>query len=508
MVSGWAMKWKNWNRAIGRLPFFLLFLFWASRLPGLVALPLHNDEGLHITRAIEVWHGHPFWAIQDGKIVNHFLIAALFPQQNPIFAARIPTILISMIGLAAGIALAHRLGGRWAGVLAAFLWIVNPYLFFYERMAFSDAQAGAMGVLALYSALRAAESESRQSARRWTLLAGASLTFAALLKVSAIPFAASVGVVLLFMGHAPIRRRIESLALVGAIMMAGFAVPVFYLASRGQGIFDIALGWIGSGSGGDLPLFDNLRRLENIVFGFDAASISLILIALMAIVMLISGGQRVRWMLVAGAIPLLTIVIFGREVMSRHFVVALPMLTVMAGIESANGIRTTRWDMPRTRWIRALGAAALVMLALPFFLTAYRQPDALPLAELMRTQYITEHPSGYGLREAMVDFPNRVEQGVPIVASMFPDSCRRANFYAHEGYTLLCTDAPGIDLIHSILGESGRVYVLTDTSPLIGVDMGIFDDKDIEITHIKAYARPGETDENASVMLYSIAMQP
>ena len=33
----------------------LLCIFWLSRLAGLEALPLHNDEGLHLTRAVEVY---------------------------------------------------------------------------------------------------------------------------------------------------------------------------------------------------------------------------------------------------------------------------------------------------------------------------------------------------------------------------------------------------------------------------------------------------------------------
>ena len=43
----------------------LLLVLWGTRLLALEALPLHNDEGLHLTRAVEVWNGHPFWQISD-----------------------------------------------------------------------------------------------------------------------------------------------------------------------------------------------------------------------------------------------------------------------------------------------------------------------------------------------------------------------------------------------------------------------------------------------------------
>lgn len=49
----------------------LLWVFWLTRIPALEALPLHNDEGLHLRRAVEVWALHPFFDISDGKIINH-----------------------------------------------------------------------------------------------------------------------------------------------------------------------------------------------------------------------------------------------------------------------------------------------------------------------------------------------------------------------------------------------------------------------------------------------------
>jgi hypothetical protein len=96
----------------------LLLILWGTRLLALEALPLHNDEGLHLTRAVEVWNGHPFWAISDGKIINHWLIAAFYPQNAPVFAGRIATLFVSMIGLAAGCALAKRLSGAARALLA------------------------------------------------------------------------------------------------------------------------------------------------------------------------------------------------------------------------------------------------------------------------------------------------------------------------------------------------------------------------------------------------------
>lgn len=102
-----------------RSPFAVMvvagILLFAGRIDGLTTLPLHNDEGLHLTRAIEVWNGHPFWAIHDGKIVNHWAIPLFYPQNAPDFVGRIPTILIALLGLSAGIWIGRAFGGTAGG---------------------------------------------------------------------------------------------------------------------------------------------------------------------------------------------------------------------------------------------------------------------------------------------------------------------------------------------------------------------------------------------------------
>src|SRR5260221_6861197 len=117
-------------------PDLLLILFFcASRIAALSALPLHNDEGLHLTRAIQVWNGHPFYDIGDGKILGVWLIAAFYPQVSPVFVARIATVFVSALGLAAGIALARLASKRRsAALLVGLLWLISPYLFFFERV--------------------------------------------------------------------------------------------------------------------------------------------------------------------------------------------------------------------------------------------------------------------------------------------------------------------------------------------------------------------------------------
>jgi len=538
-----------------------LLVLWGTRLNALELLPLHNDEGLHLTRAVEVWNAHPFWAISDGKIVNHWLIAAFYPQNAPVFAGRIATVFVAMLGLAAGMALARRFSGGVGAALTAALWIACPYLFFYERLAFSDAEAGALAAAAIlfsfqfsvfshqspaihqktffsdqpstlvtrYSLL--VTFNSVLSPQSSVLLSGLFLAAAMLFKFTAAPYAVSVALIVLLAGNRTMRQRLISLGIIALTVILCFAVPLGYLLLKGDDLFAIAFGWIGGSSGGQPALAANLERLWGQLSGFG--SFTWVILTLVGLAFLVSGfqfpvsrkdssalsnqqklvtrhslpipfnsvlsTQYSVLLLVAALLPLLLILILGREVLSRHFVVVLPLLLTVAGAGLGRGLGRIR-DMRSRQMVTAFGIVGLAFGVIPFMLTAYTNPAALPLPEDARYEHITSHSSGYGLSEAVAAFPQTIAaRDLPIIASMFPDSCRRANFYAAPGFTMQCADAPGLPQIEAALSQRGAVYVLVDDAPSIGIDVTTLDAR---ATPIAAYPRPGESPENASVVLW------
>jgi hypothetical protein len=474
---------------------FLLVL-WGIRLLALEALPLHNDEGLHLTRAVEVWNGHPFWQISDGKIINHWLIALFYPQHSPVFVGRVATLFVAMIGLAAGYRLSRDLFGATAAALGACLWLASPYLFFYERLAFSDAEAGALVVLALLASVRLAQHGRWRNAVR----TGLSFALAGLFKFTAAPFAVMVVIVVLAMSRVPWRRRLLNLAAVFATVAVCFVLPFVYLVVRGRGFFTIALDWLGGASGGTVgaTFGDNLARLWEQLAGFGLPVWTMIL--LLGLVLLVAQRPRLGMILLATLfVPLFIIVYFGREVLPRHFVVALPLALVLGGA-GIGGVIASHKSTALNWTASVIVVASLLAGALPFMSTAYADPGSLALPQIERMQFITEHSSGFGLREAVSAFPQTITQrDLPIIASMFPDGCRRANFYAVDELVMGCPQAPGEPEIVSALDDRNALYVLVDTAPVIGIDVTTLD---AQATRIASYPRPGETDETATVVLW------
>lgn len=478
----------------------LVLIFWLSRVAGLEALPLHNDEGLHLTRAVEVWKLHPFWEIRDGKIINHWAIALLYPQTAPVFVGRIATVFVSLIGFAAGYALVRRLFGASAALLSGALWIASPYLFFFERLAFSDAEAGALVVLALWASWLLAQ---RGTVRR-AIFAGFAFGLAMLFKFTAAPFALSVALVVLLLARYPFPRRVLLLFIAGAVVVLLFAIPVGYLLLRGDELFSIALGWIGGGSsGGQSNIAANVNMLAAQFTSFGTplwSGLMLMGLVLLAVVRPRTGGVLV----LAVVLPLAIIIVLGREVLPRHFVVALPALLTLGG--AGIGAALDQWLKPEALRKAAVGfgAAALLLSFAPFAVTAATMPEQLRVPDAVWSQYFSQHSGGYGLREAVQAFTQTIiEPNTPIVASMTVDSCRRANFYAAEGFSLACADAPGLAEASSVLENQGIVYILVEQYT------GIQDMRDeaaalgADAEQVAVYPRPGADGE--TVTLWKLA---
>lgn len=488
--AGFSLSGRGW------VPLLLLLALWGTRLGALDALPLHNDEGLHLTRAVEVWNLHPFWEIRDGKIINHWLIAAFYPQNAPVFVGRFATLLVSMVGLAAGYALVRRVGGGLSASFAAILWITSPYLFLYERLALSDAEAGALVVVAVAAALRLAHTDRRRDA----VLTGLALAGATLMKFTAVPFSLAILLVVAILGRGTKVRKLSHLVVIGLVVAACFAVPLGYLALRGQDFFGIALGWVsaGGGSGEDSGPASNLVRLGEQLLDFGPALWSALMVGGLAALPVL--WRKTGAVLLTGLlVPLAIMILFGTQVLSRHYVVALPLALTLGGA----GVGSLIARLPRsTRAVSAgVVTAALAVLFVPFALQAYRDPSMMPLPPGDRSQLITDHSGGYGLREAVLAFPKTIsDPTLPVIGSMFPDSCRRGNFYASD-IRMVCTDAPARDAIEAALAEDGAVYVVVDSAGSIGIDVTTVD---ADATQIATYPRPDDPADAPDIVVWRL----
>ncbi len=471
----------------------LLLIYFLTRIAGLEVLPLHNDEGLHLTRAVEVWNLHPFWAIGDGKFVNHWPIALLYPQNAPVFVSRFPTVLVSILGFAAGLALVRRDSSRQFALLAGLLWISTPYLFFYERISQSDAQAGALVVVTLWAAQNAA----KRGRARDAMKAGAIFGTAVLFKLTAAPYALVLLVVLSFGSGRLWRARIRSIVLSGTTGALLVAMPLVYLALKSRDL-SIALGWVSGSQRSWLAQFAaNLGDFWANATGFGPSLwLAVLIVGLFGLLL----ERRNLVLLASAVIPAVVIMLLAKEMEPRHSTVMLAVMVVASSV----GLHSLFVRLRAERLGVFLVAIPLLIVFIPFAIQAYRDPGQLSLPQRVREQFVTTHSAGYGLREAVSAFPDTIAApDMVIIGSMFPDSCKRANFYAQAGFHLTCVQAPGLSDVATAL-ESGQaaVYVLREGAGL-GLDEAALRRLG-RAEQIAAYPRPGEPADMASVTLWQI----
>ncbi|MEO8394852.1 MAG: glycosyltransferase family 39 protein, partial [Chloroflexota bacterium] len=141
------------------------------------------------------------------------------------YVARILTALLSVIAVPIMYVLGHRLNGRRLGLMAAFLWAINPNQIWHAQDARNYAIWAVLSVLAVWLALRALEKRRRID---WILyiVAGALAAYVYYLELFII-IVLSLYVLLVYW-----RNRRLVLHWIGAEVVIGLLLAPWYLQSR------------------------------------------------------------------------------------------------------------------------------------------------------------------------------------------------------------------------------------------------------------------------------------
>lgn len=151
----------NRNAALGGI----ILLGFALRLFHLNTLPLRGDEAFTVIH----WMREPL----AQTLANIATVDPQAPLSYVLYRAwglvfgtsdtvvRLLPALLSVIGIPAMYALGHRLRGATPGLLAAFLWAINPYQLWHAQDARSYAVWAVLSLIAIWLALRALDKNRR-----------------------------------------------------------------------------------------------------------------------------------------------------------------------------------------------------------------------------------------------------------------------------------------------------------------------------------------------------------
>jgi 4-amino-4-deoxy-L-arabinose transferase-like glycosyltransferase len=381
----------------------LLSLYLASRLIGLMALPMFLDERIHLRWAYWIEQGRRLRVpVLAGRGLSVYLLAGVAPHaDDPLRAGRLLTVAIGLVTLVAGWQVALRLTGdrRMADVTALFS-IACPFTLFYDRMVLTDAFLAAFTAVTLLLSVALAEQPR--------LRTGAALGFAMALGVLTKTTGLLLFVVpLLALGLVARQRRRAAppLALAYTVAAALVAYPLWLFFRK----TDELAGAIGLRDGeasfsGSAAV--NFGLAAQWLWAYWTPGLILVAVAGLALAIVRRNRWRPAALLALLAVgPTIAFVAVSGIWYPRYLLfTTVPLLPLSAwGFVGTIDLARKRVRLGHAATV-ALAGGGLVLVLLPalrFDLALWTDPSRAPFPALDRFQYVTGWPSGYGLRDSI-----------------------------------------------------------------------------------------------------------
>ena len=455
------------------LAVLLIFIGFYVRAHHVTALPPFNDENHHIRRAEVAWSfSDPIVSFSLGKTLTYYWIGLFNPDRlDAIWMGRTVTGLFALLGLAGVYAIARRLFGGWAGVLALYLAVFTPYMVFFDRLAFSDPLASALGILVIWMTLRMIKHPVEWE---WGLLTGILITLAVLAKLIALPFTLvplwaiaiqplspdpfpltqgkgnqvpplftgegfRVGVNLLIHQY-----KATLIACYGffSVSMIPFFLWIVYREISGQRISVVDPNLMNTASPLE-QIINNLSFLWNTNWVLISPML-VILGGIATVIALYYEPRKILFLLGCAALPWSLTVISAGRISTRYLELGvLPILIVIAGamliavqqIYIRMGLLSERgYPKLSSLTVYCLLTLWLFIYAQPFALSMWTDPRELKLPERDYHEYFANFTAGYGLIPAtnvMLTLPPSTTSGkIPVIGLV--GSCHQIRLYLDE----------------------------------------------------------------------------
>ena len=168
--------------------FCLSILYFFTRLFALTKIPVFADEAIYIRwsqiiRSVETLR---FVPLTDGKQPLYmWLLSVIIEKINdPLFAGRLISVIAGFGSLVGLFLIAKYIANYKTALIVSFLYIILPFIFFFDRMALADNLLSMFGIWSLYLSLVVAKTKRLD----FSLILGMILGLAWLTKSPAIYF--------------------------------------------------------------------------------------------------------------------------------------------------------------------------------------------------------------------------------------------------------------------------------------------------------------------------------
>lgn len=474
-----------------------LLIFFAMRLHQLDAIPLFIDEAIAVERAEDISEGIYLRHAAQGKFLQPYLYLLVQAQQGGWFVARAAALLVTCLGMAAGLAVARCYGGFQAVALAFALLSLSPMLFFFQRLSLADTFLSAALLLWLWSLLRLyarAEPSSPAMAVCAALFIVSLLSKASALFLLPLPL---VMALLLPRWSRPMRARAVAGLYLG--MLALWLPFALALASRGIDYF----GQFGNLGSATVDSLLNLSRIaanfRSMLEGLLSYHGALLFVCLLAVILLaIRLRPRIMLSLLAAGIGFgLAQILLGSARFFRYFLPMMPFFFLAASIalpalNAAAVNRKLRGALP-IAW--ALLCLWIVTFAAPSLHRLYTDPASAELPPGDRIAYFETDSAGFGIPELGALLNELAADAAVQVEGAFSNCASLRLYVANaERVTVRCPDVLSSDRRARYLNAYLREHAARDTDHYLVLEEPGVIRRDrltaVELTLVAEYARP------------------
>jgi len=415
------------------IPALLLLASTLIRTHKVDAFPLFYDEASHIRWAKLVWAGEELIATYDGKILQIWLLAAFWPFTGALWLSRTIMALTSVLGVVFLMRAGSLLDSAEAGWFASGLYLLTPFTFFFDRMAFTEPVQVVFVAALLWASPRLVESDRK----RWILLTGGLLYLLLITKVLNILWTGIPAFALVLL-RGNWRRPLLNVARAYVFFLALMTLTLLLLYWRGKD-FGLAPAQRGLEVSSYTVIFIN--HLQSLLEGFPFY-IPATLLATLAISIGAAVVFRLRFsffLLASALVPAVALLVGTNRFEMRYFYTSYPPLILLAGI----GLRLMLARLVTGYRLAVALLLVIVLLATgtaDFFSAGWNSPLQLNLGPRDTALYITENPGA--AIPAIVNF-------VQSAASVEP-------------VDLVVTSASYINYLTTYMGPEPHLYTFFD----------------------------------------------
>jgi len=384
------------------ISFILIASYFVLRLPNLTLQPIFADEAIYI-RWAQVMKAEPtlrFLPLSDGKTPLYmWLLMPMFKVfTDPLFAGRLLSVISGFFTLMGVFFLSKKVFNLKVALWASLLYIITPYVVFFDRMALVDSMLSAFTIWSLYFALWLMESQRLDIA----MILGYLLGGAILTKTPATTSILILPVSLLALGKKNSQKYpyLTALLLLGVSIMIALIMynllrlgPNFHLLSSRNSDYIFSPLELK-----DRPLDPFIPHFHDISDWFPKLfSWPILILGLIGVAKLFWVKDRRGWVILFWAlIPLLLEMTFLRTFTARYLLTFAPAFLIFASF----GLTQILSKFKSKNILKIFIALIIILpLALKFDFQLIKNPPPLNLPKEERRGYFEEWTAGYGLKD-------------------------------------------------------------------------------------------------------------